>query len=156
MKTQRNYWPLGITLTLLLFFLGTIGLVVLASAQRVDLVTPNYYEDEIRFQKQIERVEHASHLESAATADYDPVAEHITISLPLHSTPGQVQGQIQLYRPSDAELDQNYNLSLNTNGLQVIDASRLREGQWLVKVAWSVGGEDYYFDQKIIVGVAKS
>lgn len=151
MNTSRNYWPIGVTLTLSLFFLGTIGLIVMSCMERTDLVTNNYYEDEIRFQKQIDRVERASLLETKATAAYDRAGQKVTISLPIYSGTDSVQGQIQLYRPSDAGLDQDFNLRLDAHGAQVIDASRLRKGLWRVKVSWTAGGADYYFDQKIVV-----
>lgn len=155
MKTTKNYWPLGVTLTLVFFFFGTIALIVMACRQRVDLVTNNYYEDEIRYQKHIDRVERERHLETKATAAYDSATQRVTISLPLHPVPGQVQGQIQLYRPSDASADENYELKPDANGAQIIDASRLEQGLWRVKVSWSASGEDYYFDQKIIVQSVK-
>jgi hypothetical protein len=156
MKTQRNYWPLSIALFLVLFFLGTIGLVVMACCQRVDLVSKDYYEDEIRFQKQINTVERTQRLESNATAAYNPATQTVTISLPLHSSADMIKGQIQLYRPSSADLDQNYDLKLDAKGLQTIDASRLREGLWRVKVSWTFSGEDFYFDKALVVVGAKS
>ena len=39
MKTPRNLWPTGIIVTFVLFFAGTIGLVVMACSQRADLVS---------------------------------------------------------------------------------------------------------------------
>jgi nitrogen fixation protein FixH len=155
MKNTKNYWPLGVTLTLVFFFFGTIGLIVMACMQRVDLVSNNYYEEEIRYQKQIDRVEREQHLESQATAAYDPATRRVTISLPLHPTPGQVQGHIQFYRPSDADVDENYELKPDADGAQIIDASRLEQGLWRVKVSWSASGQDYYFDQKFVVQSAK-
>ena len=53
MATTRNLWPLGIILTLAAFITGTVGLVVMACSQRVDLVSPDYYERELKYQGQI-------------------------------------------------------------------------------------------------------
>jgi len=49
MKTSRNLWPLGILLAFGLFFAGTIGLVVMACSHKMDLVSADYYEREIKF-----------------------------------------------------------------------------------------------------------
>ena len=156
MKTNRNYWPLGIAAFLILFFLATIGLVVMSCCQRVDLVTKDYYEDEIRFQKQINTVERTQRLESNATATYDPATQTVVVSLPIHSSAQIIKGQIQMYRPSSADLDENFDLKLDQTGSQVIDASRMRDGLWQVKVSWTAGGEDFYFDKRLVVGGAKS
>lgn len=156
MKTQRNYWPLGIALFLVLFFLATIGLVVMACCQRVDLVTKDYYEDEIRFQKQINTVERTQRLDSKATATYDSAKQTVVISLPIHSSVQTIKGQIQMYRPSSADMDENFDLKLDQKGSQVIDASRLSGGLWQVKVSWTAGGEDFYFDKRLVIGGANS
>lgn len=151
MKTSRNYWPLGVTLTLLLFFLGTVGLIIMACLQRSDLVTTNYYEDEIRFQKQIDRVQRTQLLETKASAIYDSATQRITVSVPLNRPGENVKGQIQLYRPSNASLDENYAFKPDAGGTQTIDVSRLPEGLWRLKISWNTAGEDYYLDQRIVL-----
>ena len=54
MKTTRNLWPLGIVITFVLFFCGMASVVVIAATHREDLVSDNYYEQELKFQNQID------------------------------------------------------------------------------------------------------
>jgi len=154
MKIPRNPWPIGIVLTLLLFFAGTIGLVVMACNQMSDLVSPNYYEDEVRFQKQMDRVERVSRLEAKARVTYNAAARQIRIALPAGHA--GAQGSVQLYRPSAAGLDRQWDLRIDANGVQCIDTTGLRTGLWKVRVNWTVGGSDYFLDQKVVVGGQKS
>ena len=74
MKTSRNLWPLGIIVTFALFFAGTVGLVVMACSQKVDLVSADYYEQELKFQGRIDRVERTRHAATQAAVAYDAAA----------------------------------------------------------------------------------
>src|SRR5438876_8003501 len=150
MTTSRNLWPLGIVLAFGIFITGTATLVVLACANKTDLVSADYYEQEIKYQGQLDRVERAKRLDQQASVSYNAGQKQITISLPPEHA-RNVTGSIHLYRPSAAGLDQRVKLELNTNGAQTIDASQLRAGFWKVKVLWSVGSEEYFIDEKVNV-----
>ena len=156
MKPATNFWPLGIVITLGIFFLGTVGLIVLACSQRNDLVQANYYEDEIGFQRQMDRVGRTQQLKTKARVVYDAAAQRINLNIPSSPARGPVQGCVRLYRPSTAELDRQLELKPDETGAQAIDAARLRPGLWRVKISWTAGGRDYFFEQEIIVGLRPS
>jgi nitrogen fixation protein FixH len=143
MKTPRNLWPMAIVLTLVLFFCGIMTLVVIASSQKVDLVSDNYYEQELKYQGSIDSLERAKPLGAKAT--YDAPGRRIVLSLPAGQTRRNLTGAIQLYRPSEAGLDQELSLAPNSDGVQAVDASRLQPGLWKVRVSWAVEGRDYLF-----------
>src|SRR5262249_12988496 len=143
MKTKRNLWPIGVAMTLIVFFGGTIGLVVLASTQRSDLVAANYYEDEVRFQNQIDRSKRTQRLPGHASVDYRESSGQLAIMLPVAGA-NSPQGTVQLYRPSAAGLDRQFEIQTDTSGTQLIDVHELKAGLWKVKITWSAGGEDFY------------
>src|SRR5581483_8278656 len=128
MKPKRNPWPAGIIAAFALFIAGTAGLVVLASSHRLDLVSADYYEQEIRFQNQIDRVARTRELAADATVNYDEASRTLTISLPHDAASGTIAGRIHLYRPSAAGLDCDLKLELNSDGVQALDASQLQRG----------------------------
>ena len=149
MKSPRNFWPLGIVLTFVIFISGTIGLVVMACRHNTELVNANYYDQEIKYQSRIDSETRAQQL--GANAIYDAVARHIVISLPATQN---VTGQIQLYRPSSAGLDREFKLEPAANGTQTLDATGLQPGLWKIRVSWNVEGRDYFLDQKIIIAAS--
>lgn len=150
MKPTRNLWPLGIIMTFVVFIGGTIGLVVMASTQHIDLVNANYYEQEIRYQSRIDSQTRAQHL--GTTVTYDAAAKHIVISLPASHALKNPTGQIQLYRPSAAGLDREFKLEPATNGIQTLDTAGLLPGLWKIRLSWNVEGRDYFLDTKIVIG----
>jgi nitrogen fixation protein FixH len=126
-------------------------LIVLACHNPADLVSANYYEDEVRFQTQIDRLDRTLQLDSPAKVTYDVAQRRIMISLPTAHAQAANEGHIQLYRPSESGLDQRIKLETNSDGVQAIDASKLKPGSWKVKVTWNAGGEDFFLDQKVVV-----
>jgi hypothetical protein len=156
MATSRNLWPLGIILTLVIFFAGTVGLVVMACSQRADLVSPDYYERELKFQSQIDQVERTHRATSQASVIYDAAGKCITVSLPAAQAGREISGRIELYRPSAAGLDRAVKLAPDTKGVQRLDAAGLAPGLWKVRVSWTFERQDYYLDEKVVVGVKTS
>jgi len=151
MKSERNLWPLGIILAFVIFMSGTATLIVLACLHRTDLVSADYYEQEIRYQGQMDRMEHAKQLNEKVSVTYDAGQKKITVSLPPEHARLAATGSIQLYRPSAAGLDQLMKLNLDSNGVQTINAAGLRAGLWKVKVLWTVGAQEYFIDEKVNV-----
>jgi hypothetical protein len=152
MKTSRNLWPIGIITTFVLFFAGTVGLVVMACSQKMDLVSADYYEQELKFQGRIDRVERTRHAASQAVVAYDAAARCITVSLAADQAGHEVSGHIELYRPSAAGLDRAVKLEPDTKGVQRLDAAGMSPGLWKVRVSWTFEQQDYFLDEKVVVG----
>jgi hypothetical protein len=155
MKHQNNPWPWAIIMTFVLFISGTIGLVVMASSQREDLVSANYYEQELRFQSQLDRASHANHLSAPASVAYDALRRHVVITLPPEHAGRVVNGRVQLYRPSEAELDRQFKLVPDATGCQTIDAASLRPGLWKARITWTVDGNEFYTERQLVIGPQK-
>jgi nitrogen fixation protein FixH len=124
----------------------------MAFSQNVDLVSADYYEQELKFQGRIDRVERTRNAATQATVAYDAASRCITVSLPPEQARREVWGGIELYRPSAAGMDRAVRLQPDTNGVQRLDATGLTPGLWRVRVTWTAEKENYYFDQKVVVG----
>ncbi len=152
MKTSRNLWPLGIVLALGLFAAGTLALIVIASSQRVDLVSADYYEQEIRFQDQLDRLNRTALIGDHVKVAYDAATRRITISLPTEHASADTAGRIQLYRPSATGMDRELALDLDAAGGQSVDAAALLPGLWKVRVHWTARNQEYFADRSVMVG----
>jgi len=151
----RNLWPAGIIAAFVVFVAGTVGLIVFSVRNNVELVGPDYYEQELRYQEQIVRHERTQALPEQARVSYDAVQGSIVIALPTAQA-RTAQGRIQLYRPSDARLDREVPLALDGNGIQRLDAKQLHSGLWDVRVLWNVDGEEYFLNRSIVVSSGQS
>jgi len=152
---NRNLWPVGIVATFAVFIAGTAGLVVLSARNNVELVRPDYYEQELRFQEQINRRERVQALAEPARVAYDATQRRLTLALPAAHAAAHATGEIQLYRPSSSGLDRRVPLQLDAQGQQTVDAAALHQGLWRVRVTWRVGDEDFAFDDTVVIAPAK-
>jgi hypothetical protein len=148
----RNPWPLAIVTVFAVFVAGTGALIALACGHRTDLVSRDYYEQEIRFQGQMDRLRRTRRLQPPASVTYEPARGQIRVSLPPEHASRGAQGRIQLYRPSAASLDCRIDLALDPDGQQAVDVQNLRRGAWKVRVSWTVQGEEYFLDQSLLIG----
>jgi nitrogen fixation protein FixH len=144
-----NPWPVSIIAFFALALAGLAAFITFCVMHPTDLVMQDYYEQELRYQDQIDRTTRARALDALASVAYDQPTRRITIALPLAENGAKVSGNIHLYRPSEAALDRHVQLDLDARGTQVLDASDLRPGLWKVKVQWKRGDEEYYLDRQL-------
>jgi nitrogen fixation protein FixH len=152
MNPTRNLWPLGIIAAFVIFISGTVGLIVMASSQKTDLISPNYYEQEIKYQGRIDSLARTEQLGSRAKIAFDAQHRRITISVPAEHVRSGLAGKIQLYRPSAPGLDRQFTLEPDSQGMQFIDAATLPRGFWKVRVSWTVEGREFFIDQPLVIG----
>ena len=149
-KHPRSLWPVAIVGYFIAGITFLVCYIVWAAHQREDLVSENYYETEIRYQQQIDRMKQSQPFDSLPIVTYDDTRHSIVISLPEKESVG-VTGQVHLYRPSDARLDRNVPLAPDQQGVQQLDAKPLAGGLWKVRVQWSAGGRDYFCDRSVVI-----
>lgn len=154
MKSTRNLWPAAIITVFVCFAAGMATMVVLACRSNMDLVSRDYYEQELRFQSRIDSLARAKLFQ--ATAEYDAAAKRITISLPAEHAGKNVDGHIQFYRPSAAGLDQQFTFAPDARGVQTLDVASLQNGLWKIRFTWTVSGQEFFLEQKIVIGRAGS
>ncbi|MDB6059069.1 MAG: nitrogen fixation protein FixH [Verrucomicrobiales bacterium] len=148
--TRRNPWPIVITVYFVAFFAFVVCFIVFASRQHVDLVRTDYYEAEIKFQQQIDRVERSRPVDAQVAVSYDLQSAKLTVQLPSDSRKGAF-GRIELYRPSDSRQDKNIKLAADQNGKQQIDVRDLKGGLWKVRVSWTSSGQEYFIEKPITI-----
>ncbi len=149
MNSKTNLWPYGILLTFVLFFGGIAAVIGIAVTHRETLVSDNYYDQEIDYQKQIDGTARAQ--QSGATIAYNAATAQVVIGIPGSQRAQHCTGRIELYRPSSPLLDREIPLESNPAAAQTIDASGLAAGLWKVSATWQAGGQDYHLDQRIVI-----
>jgi nitrogen fixation protein FixH len=149
MKTKFNPWPLGIILFFVIFAAFLATAVVIAATHRDNLVSENYYEQELKYQDQIDGKARAA--AAGASVAYVAAAGQVVIQLPAGQIAAKPTGKIEFYRPSAQTLDCGFDLAPTSDGSQVLDISQLAAGAWTVHVRWNAGGQNYFLEQKISV-----
>ena len=112
-----------------------------------DLVTEDYYKEELEYQKDIDRQNNAKTLSENIT--YSKTEEGIVIKFPKEIDYKKITGKVFLYRPSNKQLDFETSISLSNTYLLIPDKS-LVDGRWNIKIDWQYNGEFYLFKETIV------
>lgn len=149
MKSNRNLWPWGIVAFFAVFFAGMTTMVVIAAMHRDHLVSETYYEQELKYQNQIDSA--ARTKTSGASVALDAAGGSLTVTFPPAQVAQKISGTIEFYRPSAPDLDRQFPLAPQADGTQKLDVSQLASGLWVARVKWNAAGMDYFLEQKITV-----
>ena len=143
-------WGTGLTIFIVLFLVGTIGQVVLIHyLVDYDLVEEEYYEAEIKYQEQIDRIKRTKALPEQLQIKL--VNNIIEFKFPSLFDSTAVGGTVTYYKPSDDQLDKTQEIKLNNENKMYIETSELSTGLWKIKVEWSVNDVEYYNEKAMMV-----
>lgn len=142
-------WGTGIVLAFIGFISFIMYFVVSMNVNDKyshDLVTEDYYKDELAYQDNIDKLNNAKTLEENIT--YGITDEGILIKFPKNLDVTKITGKVFLYRPSNKHLDFESKLSLSKPHLLIPD-NRLVDGRWNIKIDWKYNGQSYLFNESI-------
>jgi hypothetical protein len=140
----------GIAAFLFVFVSCIAAFITFAVRQQMDLVRPDYYEEEIRYQVQFDRLERTRSLGAAARIAADSVRGTLEVLIPAAHASALTAGTIQFYRPSDAGQDRVIPLKPSAEGVQKAQIGDLGPGLWRVRVRWTTGGKEYAMDDTFV------
>ncbi len=149
---SAHIWPYAITAYFAVFIAALAIFVAWALRQRMDLVRPDYYEHEMLYQREIDRLNRSVQIDPAVQLSYDDKSRQVVLSLPASQWGSSAAGTVEFYRPSDARSDRKVSLALDANGRQLMDVRQYPPGLWKVRINWSVDGNDYGVHRSIVVG----
>jgi nitrogen fixation protein FixH len=145
---MKIHWGTGIVTVFVVFVIGILALVIVAMSTEVDLVTDHPYDRGLSYQNQINT------LERTAVSEQKPQltvrADEVVIRF-LSAGPRLSEGTITLYRPAHRASDFTVPLALDSAAEQHLRCVSLDRGLWRIKVAWRQAGEDYYFEEPVML-----
>ena len=141
-------WPITITAWFLIVISSLVGFAFWSSFHKVDLVTEDYYEQELRHQDQIDREKRTRLLSAPPSIDYDAQQDQLIVTFAAAT---QVTGSVTMYRPADASLDASHDLDLSSDGGYVLDTASMAPGLWRVRLNWETGGQEYFTEKAIVL-----
>lgn len=143
-------WGTGLAIWLALFIAFIMYFVIRISTEDkydYDLVTEDYYQKEMVFQKEFDAEENSNTLESRISGE--KLDEGWMLTFPKNIDYSKIEGTVFLYRPSNKQLDFQLPLKLSSPNLLIPD-QRLLAGRWNTIVKWTYEGKDYLYKNKIV------
>jgi hypothetical protein len=123
-------------------------LVYSAINTKYDLVSKDYYKDELRYQDKIDRQNNAAKI-SEIKIEQD--ADAIIIHLPQEQKGFTISGDVYFYCITDEQKDYHTALQVDSTNRQIVMKKSLQKGAYDVKINWQLGKEAYYFEKKLMI-----
>ena len=142
-------WGTGIVLSFVAFILFILYFVVLSfrdPESNHDLVTEDYYKQELNFQQDLDAARNLN--ESGERILVEKTGEGLRVEFPTAFAADKITGTVSLYRPSNKQLDFNTPIQLSERQL-LIPKSRLLDGRWDIRIEWTYQGTPYLYKQKL-------
>lgn len=140
-------WGKGIFAVYVLFMIVVLGTVAFTTTVDIDLVADDYYEQELIYQNEINKMNRTKELSEKVEIILEE--NNLRIVYPESIASG-ISGDLKFYRPSDQKLDFALNIKIDSAFTQIIPKDKLKAGLWKIKVDWKYSGIEY-LNEKIMV-----
>lgn len=141
-------WGFRIIIIYLVFSVGILFMVYLTTLQNRDLVSEDYYEQELAYQKVIDQSANTAALSTPVTISRK--GNQVLIELPAEFKGISAKGKWTLYYAANKEKDVSGDFN-TTSAKYPISIPQNTNGHFLVKLDWEAGVNHYYFEQNIFL-----
>lgn len=141
-------WGFKIIIAYSIFVGGILYLVVRASGEKFDMVEPDYYQAELKFQQRIDQEKRTAALSAPPTINLIP-SHQIKIGFPEELKGKQLTGEALLYSPSDENKDVKIPFQC-TDSLLISMPEKMR-GYYHLKLEWSTDEKSFYYTEKLLL-----
>lgn len=147
---MRINWGVGIVIAFVLFIGFIMFFVIKMNTEDKydhDLVTDEYYQEELKYQDAIDKESNAKTLKT--DIQWKKTDDGILIEFPSDLDYNKISGKVFLYRPSNKQLDMEIPISLSNHYLLIPD-DRLLDGRWNISVDWQYNQTEYLFKEEMV------
>jgi hypothetical protein len=147
---MRINWGTGIVLAFIGFIAFIMYFVINMNVNKKydhDLVTEDYYKEELNYQNSIDKETSSRALKDNIT--WKKTEAGLLLKFPEEFNSEDITGKVFLYRPSNKQLDFETTISLSNHNLLIPD-NRLLDGRWNIYVDWQYNKKAYLFKEEIV------
>ncbi|QEC70066.1 hypothetical protein FRZ67_23195 [Panacibacter ginsenosidivorans] len=140
----------GNKLLIVFILFGTLigTLVYKCMQQNFELVSKDYYGEELRYQDKIDGVTNANKLSGVKVTE--DIAD-VSIQLPKELNGAALTGEAWFYCANNASNDRKIPLNISDSGTMLIAKNKLAKTKYLLKLTWESGKEKFYTEQNVEV-----
>ena len=139
-------WGHGVVIALGAFIAFILGMIFLFpnGQKNSELISDNYYEEELHYQQVIDAKKNADLLAEKPNAKL--TNEGILVSFPKEFNNQNSKFHFYLYRTDDQNLDIKKDFSLEAENSHMIPKSILKAGSYTLKLSWNTNKIQYQRD----------
>ena len=141
-------WGHKVTILFVGFALLIGTLVYKCTQQQYDLVSEDYYDQELKYQEKIDGSKQAATISPVTISQ---TANDLIIKMPEELKGEAIEGEVWLYCASKASYDLELPLDIGYDGVMHINKNKIAGSNYTAKITWSSGSDKYYKELPIIV-----
>jgi hypothetical protein len=142
-------WGNKILLVFLVFAAGIFYLVYRSMHVNYELVSKEYYKDEIRYQDIIDASQRANAL--SRKIEIRQSANVIAVQLPDEMKDEKVTGVMWFYCAADETKDRRISMQPDQRGAQEFTKQKFLPGSYVVKFDWTSKNTRYYAEEPLTI-----
>jgi hypothetical protein len=142
-------WGYKIAALYIGFVLLVLFMVFMAMQQKIELVSPDYYAKELKFQQEIDAMNNAGLL--SANLHVELQSNTVIISFPQEFKGKEIKGEALMFRPSDSSLDISFPIELNEEGKLILQSNKFKTGLYKLIIKWSFDNKNYQTEHTIVI-----
>jgi hypothetical protein len=142
-------WGYKIMVVYIVFVAGILFMVYKCTQQNIDLVSANYYDQEIKYSEQYNREANSKAPEYKLKVNYNSILKTLDIHYPQQLAASSIQGEVSFFKPDNAKFDFKVAVEPGAGNIQQIPLEKLNRGTWRVRTSWSANGLPLYHEEKI-------
>lgn len=145
---KKLHWGHGLAIALGCFIIFILFLIFIfpIGKQNADMISNNYYEEELEYQKIIDAKDNAAKLEQLPA--YKATSEGMLITFPESIKTDENKVNFILFRTDDSNLDVKKEIVLQHN-LFLIPKKVISKGSYTLKLKWTQNKKPYQIDYDI-------
>jgi hypothetical protein len=135
-------WGLKIGILYGGFVVLIVTMVVMSSRQKMDLVATDYYDQELKYEDQLNKMRASSKLEHQPELIAN--GNRLELVFPDDVRGKSISGNLIFFRSSDAQKDVAQELTSDTLLRRVVATEKLVPGYYQAKLNWKANEQEYY------------
>ena len=146
---KRNPWPIGLVLFLAAFAATVVLSAIRLSHERYDLVSSEYYREEIAYESHLESTRRADALSEKPELGVDANTREVWVRFPESIRASGEDAELHLYYAADRRHDLRASVDLAGGAEHRVSLSGRPGGNWRVHLTWKNGGLAYRISQRM-------
>ncbi|MEQ8302404.1 MAG: FixH family protein [Cyclobacteriaceae bacterium] len=136
-----------IFVSFVLFTAFIATLVTVCVRQDINLVSANYYQEELVHEQKMNQIQNANNLKSKPLIS----VEGTVVSVSFDDFNKIEKGELKILRPSDARLDRRFELSASQTQVRQFTLENSSKGLYRASMQWRMDGKDFYYEKLIVL-----
>lgn len=134
--------------TIIAIVFTTVLIKAISLKGRAELVVDDYYAKEIGYQKNIDDTQNGQDVNLKLELITTPI---LGITLSADKSLAYASGSLNMFRPSNKQLDFEMNLVLDSAQFMKLPESKLQTGAYQIQIQMEVDGQSLYIEQNVFI-----